>query len=77
MVTKVTDFVLTLPYFFSKTVVHGQNGAINLIITAFILYHSGVVQGWYKRYKIVWRVGSLHCGLRHDERKGCALPNGF
>ncbi len=37
--------------FFSKTVIQGQNAAINLIIAAFILYHQGVVQEWYKRYK--------------------------
>ncbi len=44
--------------FFSKTVVQGQNAAINLIIATFILYHPGVVQEWYKRYKkIVGTVG--------------------
>ena len=37
--------------FFSKTVIQGQNVAINLIIAAFILYHRGAVQERNKRYK--------------------------
>ena len=55
--------------FFSKTVIQGQNAAINLIITIFILSHRYVIQEWYKWNKKAGTAGQLTAKRSSEDRR--------